>query len=221
MVVNMKNTTDILKIILIVASIVFVILILVAVLTYDPVKQEKKEANNKLNTDQMLALLKYAQYHLEDFDNLSQNILSEDNMIVFALDYIQVVEGYNNISNTGEHIVVNVSAIEQAVKNIFNKDIDYTRITFNVSDGKVFVPIYPVGTDAQIYKFRSREYNEVQDLYTVYIDCLEIGPSKYSELIEGSVTEYNMDDVIKSMKFIYKEIDGRRVLLAYDLEYNI
>lgn len=221
MVGNMKNTTNILKIILIVAILIFVILILVEVLTYDPAKQEKKEVNNKLNTDQMLALLKYAQYHLVDFDNLSSNILSEDNMIVFALDYIQVVEGYKNVYNTGEYIEVETSAIEQTVKNIFNKDIDYSKVTFNVSGEKVFVPIYPIGTDAQIYKFRSREYNETQELYTVYIDCLEIGPSKYSELIEGSVTEYSKDDVIKTMKFIYKEIDGRRVLLAYDLEYNI
>lgn len=218
---NMKNTTDILKIILIVLIIAFVITVVISILNYNPEKKQKQEANNKLNTDQMLALLKYAQYHLVEFDNLTLNTLSDEYMILFALDYLQVTEGYNKFKATDESIIVKILDIEQAVKTVFNKEIDYSKVTFRVSGDEIFVPIYPIGTDAQIYKFRSREYNETQDVYTVYIDCLEVGTSKYSELIEGSVTEYNKNDVLRTMVFKYTEKEGRRILLAYNIERNV
>lgn len=222
MVINkMKNTTNILGIILIVLIVVFVITIAIVILNHNPEEKQKQQANNKLNTDQMLALLKYAQYHLTPFDNLTSNTLSDEYMILFALDYIQVTEGHSKFSTTDDSIIANISDIEQAVKTIFNKEIDYSKVTFELSGESIFIPIYPIGTDAQIYKFRTREYNDTQDIYTVYIDCLEVGTSKYSELIEGSVTEYNKNDVLRTLVFKYTENEERRILLAYNIERNI
>ena len=215
-----QNTTKILGIILVVLVIAFIITIIVMNININPEKQEKQQANNELSTDQMLMLLKCAQYHLNKSENLENNSITDEYMIVFATDYLSLLSEYNVIYNN-DYQTVKLSDIEQMVKFIFDRDINYSNVSFKVDGDHIYIPIYPIGTDAEIYKFRKRGYNESQNTYTVYIDCLEVGPSQYSELIEGSVTEYNQDDVIKTMIFKYKENEGRRVLLAYNSIFNI
>lgn len=210
--------TKILGIILIILAVLIISVALIINLFTSPEQKEKQQANNKLNTDQMLALLKYAQYHLERFDE--NKFLSDEYMIVFALDYLGVTGENEGISSSDEYITVKRDSIEAAVRYIFNKEINYSNIPFRQTADSILVPIYPIGTDAQIYKFKSREYNEATNVYTVYIDCLEIGPSRYSEIIEGSVTEYDEEDVLRTLVFEYKEMDGRRVLVGYNVVYN-
>jgi len=213
----MKNTTNILGIILVVLIIVFIITMII--ININPEKNQKVQVNNKLTEDEMLMMLKYSQYHLTESDNLETNSITDESMIVFGLDYMNVVGGYNLIY-TEEYIRAKVSDIESIVKHIFDREINYSNVTFEINGEYMIVPIYPTGTDATIYKFKSRKYNETQDTYTVYIDCLEVGSSMYSEIIEGSVTEYDDKYVIQTLLFKYKEQDGRKILLSYDSIIN-
>lgn len=212
--------TNVIGIILAICIVAFLLILVITIINYDPVKKEKQEINNTLSTDQMINLLKYANYHLRDFDVEQSTQLDEKYMVLFALDYIQVAKQNVKIEYTSEYRIVLKTAIDEAVKHIFDKSIDYSKLEFELKDDKVYVTNYPIGTDAQIYKFKTREYDEKAGIYTVYIDCLEASGSDFSEIIEGSVTEYEEKYVFSTMVFKYIEKENRRVLLAYSLEYK-
>lgn len=214
----MKNATNIFGILLVLAIIAFIVTMII--ININPEERQKVQINNKLTEDEMLMLIKYAQHHITQSDNLQNNSITDESMIVFALDYMNVVGGYD-ITNTDEYIKAKRLDIEEVVKYIFDRSINYSNVTFEISGEYISVPVYPTGTDAQIYKFKSREYNDVDETYIASIDCLEVGSSMYSEIIEGNVTDYDEKYVIKTLLFKYKEIDGRRVLLAYDSIFNM
>ncbi len=213
------NVTDILGKILVGLIIAFVILVIIMIVTSNPETREKTKVNNELKTEQMLVLLKCAQFHLDKSVNLEINSITDDNMIRFATDYLNLL---NNQTNTEIESAQKVKRadLENMVRHIFDKTINYSNVTLEIDDEYVSVPATLVGTDAEIYKFKKREYDESQNVYTVYIDCLEIGPSQFSEIFEGEVTEYNPNDVIKTMIFKYMEKEDRRVLLSYNSIYN-
>lgn len=215
---NVKNTTNIWGILLIISIIAFIVTIII--MNINPEQQQKVQANNKLTEDEMLTLIRYAQYHITESDSLESGSITDEAMIVFATDYMKAVGGYN-ITVSTDVTNAKIVDIESVVRYIFDRSINYSNVSFERNGEYMSVPMYPIGTDAQIYKFKSREYNETENIYTVSIDCLEVGTSKYSEIIEGSVTSYDERYVIETLVFKYKEIDGRKVLLAYNSVFNM
>lgn len=214
----MKNATNIFGTLLVLSIIAFIITMIV--ININPEERQKVQINSKLTEDEMIMLIKYAQHHITRSNNLENNSITDESMIIFALDYMNVVGGYDVI-NTTEYIKAKRLDVEAVVKYIFDKDINYSNVTFDINGDYILAPVYPTGTDAQIYKFKSREYDEIENTYIVSIDCLEVGSSRYSEIIEGNVTDYDEKYVIKTLLFKYKEIDGRRVLLAYNSIFNM
>ena len=216
---SINKTTRILGILLVTLIIIFsitMVIMLIKNLSISPEQKEKIQVNNKLTTNQMINLLMCARYHLTKSEILEQNSITDESMIVFALDYIMISEENPNITSANEYTIAKVSEIEDAVWYIFDKGIDYSKVSFRISGEYIYIPEYLMGRDARIYKFKAREYNQNEDVYTVYIDCLEPSPSQFSEIIEGSVTEYDTRNVMETQIFKYKEKDGRKVLLAYN-----
>ena len=208
------------KIVIILGIIIFIALILISILSYNPERKEKIKLNRTLSSDEMQTLLKFAQYHLNKSEKLEDYSITDEYMIVFALDYIDVSGEYRPVEYFDDYTKVRRLDIERAVEYVFGKSINYNNVNFEKDDEYINVPIYPFGTDAEIYKFRAREYNSDLDFYIAYIDCIESSPSKFNELSENKVTEYDENNIKKTMVFKYKEQDGRKILLAFNVEYN-
>lgn len=212
----MKNTTNILGISLVILIIIFVIAVIIFCLNTKD--KEKEKANQELNAEQMVVLIKRAVSNLNSSETLSDNSITDEAMIRFALSYMQVLGEYS-ISYTDYDTVATTSLkdVEQTVEFIFGKQINYSNVTFQIDRGIISIPIFMGSTDTQIFKYRTKEYNDIQDTYVAYIDCLEPGRSNYSELKESSTTEYNQDAVNKTIIFKYREQQGRKILLSYKL----
>ena len=185
-----------------------------------PEQKEKVDVNTELATNKIQNLLKCAQSHLNKSKTLENNSITDEYMIVFALDYMSIMDGYD-VKYTEEYMVANISEIQQVVEYIFGRQANYSNTEFELVGDNLYVPIYPIGTDLDVYKLKSKEYNELENTYTVYIDCLGISPSQYYEITDSNTIDYSQEDVIKTMIFKYKELDGRKVLLSYNAIWNI
>ena len=215
LVLNNNNTTRFLGITFIVLLLIFVIALVV--MNIKPEQREKEKVNKALSNEQISMLVKRARDDLTKTKNLEVGSITDESMIIFASDYISV-EDSNSLVYTEEYTIANVSDIEEKVLYIFDKQIDYSKVSFEIMDGQIYIPVFLRSTDAQVYKFRTREYNEQQDVYTAYIDCLEPSPDQYTELSEAAVTEYNPDKVINTMIFKYRVKEGRKILLAFGVQ---
>lgn len=215
----MKNVTKILGITLVVLIIAFIVTLIITIISNIQRKEEKQTVNSELASDQTAMLIKCAQYRLKKFNTLSGIKLADNNMVLFASDYIEVVDEQDKVQYIDVYRVVEKSELDSAVKKIFDKNINYSNLEYEIKDNKVYIPNYPRGTDAQIYKLKSKEYDKKQGVYTVYIDCLEINSNKFEEVKDSNLTEYSENDVIATMIFKYIEKEGRKVLVAYDLTY--
>ena len=210
----MKNK---LLIALIISIILFVVVLVITLI--NPNKQEN--INEELNTAQVIALLKHTMYDLNVSSTLQEGSITTDSMIKFALSYMGIYGGYNiSYTENNTTAIANKQDIKQVVSYIFGKQVDFTDISFKTTANSIYVPINRAGTDAQIYKFKSKEYDESEDTYTAYIDVLEVGALRFSEIIEGSVTEYDESDVMFTFAFKYKVEQGRNILMAYNIISN-
>lgn len=181
---------------------------------------QKVIKNKELKGEELIVLLKGARAHLTESEELKNNTFTDESMILFALDYIGVSDDYEKPNYQEFNTIVNKADIEAVVKYIFNTAIDYSKVTFEVRGEYINVPLYLPSTDAQIYKYKNTIYNEVEKTYTAYIDCLEPITTDYFEVVDEKVLEYNEEDVLETMLFKYKIVDGRKVLLAYRTESN-
>ena len=80
----MKNTTNIWGILLILSIIAFIVTMII--ININPEQQQKVQANKKLTEDEMLTLIRYAQYHITESDSLESGSITDESMIVFATD---------------------------------------------------------------------------------------------------------------------------------------
>ena len=215
----MNNTTKFLGITLIILIVGFIVTLIITIFSGEYQKEEKKEGNKELAGQQTSMLIKSTQYRLKKFNTLSGINLPDNNMVLFASDYIEIVEGQDKVKYTDLYRVVEKSELDSAVKYIFDKDINYSNLEYEINDNKVYIPNYPIGTDAQIYKLKNKEYDKKQGIYTVYIDCLEISSNKFEEISESNLTEYSEKDVIATIRLQYIEKEGRKVLVGYELTY--
>lgn len=211
----MKNA-KVLGIMLIIAIICFIIALIVLILNTK--QNEKEQANQQLNAEHMIILMKHAVYNLNSSEDLSNNSITDEAMIRFALSYMAVSDLDNVLYDEyGTIATVSVETIEQAVEHIFNRKINYSNVSFETSGNSIVIPVYPVSTDTQIFKHNSTVHNEVEDTYVAYIDCVEPGSANYSELKENSTIKYDESNVAKTLVFKYKEQEGRKILLSYKL----
>lgn len=209
------NKVKFLKILLICLCILFVILLIRLIIKRDPVQQEKVEKNETLSEDKISALMRYAASHLIGLKDEQTGNLNNEKMVMFAKDYMAVAEEYEIIS-TEEYTIVDCSELEQVVKYIFNKDIDYTKVSFEIKQNQMYVPYYPAATDVVIYKFGREEYDQTNDIYTVYIDSIQNTPSNYYEMVDSTTTEYSIE---YTLIFKYRIVDGRKVLVDFQKKF--
>lgn len=209
----MKNK---LGVIFIVLLVIFIIMVVMVVLN----PNEQVKSNKELNETQIVALLKRTTQDLTKSNTLQNYSFTNDSMIRFAFSYMGLIGKYNvSYKDNGSTAIVNKSDIEEVAKYIFDRQVDFGTTSYIIDATKIYIPIN-LGGDAQIFKYKTKEYDELEDTYKVYIDVLEVGASKYSELEPSNVTKYDTNDVIFTMVFKYKEQDGRRILLAYNVISN-
>lgn len=181
----------------------------------------KTQINNELKEEQILNLIKYSTMDLADYTNKDSNIITANQKVKFALSYLTVAKG-NDIEYIEDEYIAKVSKnlIEQTVEYIFAAKVDYSNLTYNVDDNYIYIPRNMTGGDSQIYKYKSKEYDEAQNTYTVLIDVLDVGASRYSKLQPSEVLDYDESDVIFTIVFKYRQLEDRKVLLAYKLIQN-
>lgn len=200
-----------------------VVVVVFRILKANPKNQEKIDRNEQLNTEQTIILIKNAISNLSSSEDLVTNSISDEEMIVFALGYLQVTgEGSIKRTNDGMASIMNLEEIEQTVKFIFDRQIDYNKVSFKIETNKILIPTVISSTDLQIFKYRKKDYDETNNEYTVYIDCLEPrSASDISKLIKPTILDYSESDVFRTIIFKYKEVDGRKVLLSYKKINNL
>ena len=210
------------KKVFIIATIIFILLVLCLVLFMGkPEEIYKEKVNNELKEEQILTLIKYSTIDLIDYNNMGSNIITTDQMVKFSLSYIIVIEEDNvDYENGGDFAKVRKKLVEEKVEYLFGKQLDYSNLTYDTDNEYIYIPRNMTGGDAQIYKYRTKIYNEQEGTYTVYIDVLEAGPSRYSKLEKSDVTEYSKEDVLSTIVFKYKQEQDRKVLLSYNIEQN-
>lgn len=204
-----------------IALIISIIIFIVMIITMITKPSEVESANKKLNTTQVIALLKHTMYDLTRSATLQTESITMDSMIKFALSYMGVDSNYLvSYTDNNTMAVVNKQDIIDIVNYIFARDVDFTTTEYKTTSSSIYIPVNRVGTDAQIYKLRTKEYDEAEDTYIAYIDVLEVGMGQFSELVENSVTDYDESDVMFTQVFKYKVEQGRNILIAYNLISN-
>ena len=100
------------------------------------------------------------------------------------------------------------------------ENIDISKSEYEVKEGKIYIPLNLQGGDLQIYKYVETLKTNKDCEYIAVIDCLEpTSAEDMSTLL--SVSEYDKDAVIMTLKIRYKIVDSRKILLAYSAEVNI
>ena len=209
------------KIFIILVGIILIFLGVIYLLISIP--SEKEKQNTTMSTEKMVNLLKYAPYDLTKSDTLTTGSITEDSMISFATDYMMVngeFTSYLNFDDDNNVTIVNKEKLEQVVFLLFNKKINYNNVSYNIDGLNIFVPNKINGGDMQVYKYNKEEYDTNSDTYLIYIDVLETGSNRLVKLTDPSVTDYDEAEVIYTMIFKYKIVDGRKIILAFNTISN-
>ncbi len=205
--------------------VVGVVLIGVTVLFMNPTQgTEQKLVEAKLNEEQMQYLIKEMQKYLTASDNINSDTTFElDEMIKFAYSYTVYLDtnneyaSYNELTEKG---TINANKLKENINLIFGiANANIKDAGYEIIDGKVEIDLNSQGGDAAIYKFKQRNLNNATGVCITDIDCLEYtSPNDKSSLLNK--TEYNAEDVIYTLQIKYREVDGRKVLLAYSTYSN-
>lgn len=177
---------------------------------------EKENINILLNERQTVELFKRAQKTLLNNQGLEGNKFTDETMVSFALDYMVASGSYRISYDELEGVaIVSKEDIASVVKYIFDKVISFENAKYRFDNKYVYIKVSQYSTDARIYKFKDEIVNS-DGTYTIYIDCLEANGQMYSELSKNSVTKYDEANVMMTLVFRYKIVNGRKVLLAYE-----
>lgn len=181
--------------------------------------KEEVVINQTLSEEEIISLLKKVPFALNKSENLQEGSITEDSKVNFALNYMRIQDNYSSYvidDEENEIATANIDKLNEVVNYIFGQDLDFNKVNYEYNNNVIYVPLEYHGGDMQVYKFKSREYNEQENFYTVYIDCLETGYSRLTALTDATIVEYNENDVLFTYVFKYREINGRRILLAYN-----
>ena len=193
--------------------------VLVLLFTYFLIPTTPQDVNKQMSTVDTMALLKWCLEELNNSTTGETNSFSEDDMISLAQKYLQI-QGNTTITYTyePETAIVDVTLIQDAVNYIFDRDLDMAKTTYEVKDGKIYIPTILTGGDAHIFKYKSREYNKETDTYVINIDCLEPNGAEVDEIAKDTTTSYDQKYVMGTMQIKYRIKDNRYVFLAYNFE---
>lgn len=205
--------------------VVGVVLIGVTVLFMTPKSNtEQKLVEAKLNEEQMQYLIKEMQKYLTASDNINSDTTFElDEMIKFAYSYTVYLDTNNEYASYDELTdkgTIDANKLKENINLIFGiANVNIKDAGYEIVDGKVEIDLNSQGGDAAIYKFKQRNLNNATGVCITDIDCLEYAsPNDKSSLLNK--TEYNAEDVIYTLQIKYREVDGRKVLLAYSTYSN-
>lgn len=185
-----------------------------------PGDKEIIEKNAKLNEEQIVYLLKNVQKYLDISSDLKENSFSNESMVKFSLAYMDIDDKYYSHVEYDEEnslAITDVKYISEVVEHIFGiTDINFEELGYKIEQGKIHIPVNMQGGDMQIYKYKTTEYIESEDVYIAYIDCLEPLGEVDHELLQSSQIEYDEEDVGFKMQIKYKIENNRKVFLAYN-----
>ena len=210
----MKNA-KVLGIMLIIAIICFIIALIVLILNTK--QNEKEQANQQLNAEHMIILMKHAVYNLNSSEDLSNNSITDEAMIRFALSYMAVSDLDNVLYDEyGTIATVSVETIEQAVEHIFNRKINVLK-PYMIIIVCVYTTISLLPIDYFIAKNNIDRYNRTGKIDVYYLmndstDNIQLLSDLYDKL-------ENPQD--KRMLKIYLDTMNNRNKNNKKLEYNI
>ena len=201
--------------------IMFVIGILILFVIYIIVPDDKKQVNEKINTGNTVGLLKKCKYDLIKSPTLTEGMFTDDSMVNFARSYI-ILQDETRVEYDMKNSItkIDVDLVANIVKYIFDKELDVTKVTYEIKEQKIYIPTNFDGGDMQIYKYKELEYDKQTDTYIIYIDCLEPDMEHISDVFKDSTTSYNKELVIATMQIKYRIRDNRYIFLAYNVEYE-
>lgn len=204
-----------------ISIIIFALIILTVAIVSMLNPKEKVVINEYLGELELISLMKRIPDSLNQSKNLVEGDITDDSKANLALDYI-FVKGLGSVTTDSEKElwVVDRNKLNEIVNYIFGKNLDFSKITYEYDSYYVYIPEKQYSTDMQVYKFRTREYNENENYYISYIDCLETGANRLVELANPNVLDYTQDEVMYTYVFKYREVDGRKILLAFNLDVN-
>ena len=195
------------------------ILIIIAIVMIIRQPNIKVKENRELNSEEMVSLLKYATYDLTRSETLEEGSITDDSMVLFAASYMQINSEYQyylTFDSEQNMVKVKKEKVEEVVYYIFNRTVNYSNISYKIEDDYIHIVLPYSGGDMQVYKYKSEEYDKSTDTYKVYIDVLETGANRLKKLTDPSIVDYETKDVLFTMIFKYKIVDGRKVLLAFN-----
>lgn len=210
----------------IIMAVIGIILIIVGITKLFPKKQANTETiNNTLNDSEIQAMLKSMEKYLkvsQDINNHTEFSLNE--MIQFTFSYIDYFDEEDKIAQIDEEKtlgIVDVDTVKEKINYLFGiENIDISKSEYEVKEGKIYIPLNLQGGDLQIYKYVETLKTNKDSEYIAVIDCLEpTSAEDMSTLL--SVSEYDKDAVIMTLKIRYKIVDSRKILLAYSAEVNM
>ena len=184
-----------------------------------PGDEEIVEKNAKLNEEQIVCLLKNVQKYLDISNDLKANSFSDESMVKFSLAYMDIDDKYYSFVEYDEEnslAITDMKYVSEVVEYVFGiTDINLKELGYKIEQGKIYIPVNMQGGDMQIYKYKTTEYIESENVYIAYIDCLEPSGEVDHELIQASQTEYNEEDVGFKMQIKYKIVNNRKVFLLH------
>lgn len=205
-------------------KIVYIItILLIGVICVLLIPSNKEKNNKELSEEQNISLIKKATQSLNMSDTLAIGSITNDSMIKFSVGYMELFNEYSEYFKYDEEnflIIANIQKVEEMVQHIFNKQIDYSNVTYNKDKDNIYVPVEMTGGDAQIYKYRETLYDKETKTYIANIDCLEPSIGNYEQLSNYDKTNYSSTDVIGTIQIKYEEVKGNRILLAYNFVVN-
>ena len=210
---------------------IFLIIISLIILTgavimcFIPKTEEQMISNNiVLSEEATIELLKEARRCLTKSANLAENVFTDKDMVDFAFEYMGLVDSYaQHITYVegNELAITDIRYISEVVEYVFGvKNIDFASLDYKVEQNKIYIPLDMQGGDMQIYKYKTTEYDEKNNTYIAYIDCIEVVGETISELMQATELEYSKDDIVCTLAFKYKIVSNRKVLLAYNAIAN-
>ena len=178
---------------------------------------EKKKINKKIDTVEMAYTLGY-------FESENKTLTEED-MLKIAIFWARVEDknykdfGGYDIDNNAERI--NIDYAKKWVKKVFNKDIILDNNIGNIkkNDKDLLIIDFPTGFGIQIHKMQKLEFNEKTNIYSLYIDELDLTEiedssnliEKFEEIREQ--IDYSGYKVKKSYVLKYKEVNAQKYIV--------
>ena len=203
--------------------IIIIAVVITIIATKNLFKDKQEVVNEKINIADISTLLKSARMYLTRSENLVVDSITDESKLQFCAMYLsegKMEHGNIEYLESQELMGIEIQDANNAAKEIFGEEINFSNVKFEIANDMVYVPIFYGGGDMQIYKYNRTEEDEVTGVKTAYIDCLEANNIRDLEnLTDTSTIEYDESDVVYQLVFKYEEVKGKKILLAFNINY--